>query len=78
MNREISDMLKNMDKRTLQNSINEAKRFMSTSEGKEAMKKISEGNMPDGEKIPENLRKAAEALSRDPESAKKLAAMLNI
>lgn len=78
MNREISDMLKSMDKKTLQSSINEAKRFMSTPEGRDAMKKISEGSMPDGGKIPDNLKKAAEALSHDPESAKRLAAYFNL
>ena len=77
MNRELSDMLKNMDKNTLQNSIAEAKRFLATPEGKSAMDKLSHGEMPNGGAIPNDLRQAAEALSRDPESAKRLAALFD-
>ena len=77
MNRELSDMLKNMDKNKLQSSILEAKRYLSTSEGKSAMDKIAKGEMPGGGAIPDDLKAAAEALSRDPESAKRLAALFN-
>ena len=77
MNRELSDMIKNMDKNKLQSSIAEAKRFLATPEGKSAMDKLSHGEMPNGGAIPDDLKKAAEALSRDPESAKKLAALFN-
>lgn len=78
MTNDIADMLKGMDKRTLSEGLDKAKRFLSSDEGKAAMAKIKEGKMPDGTKIPDDLKKAAEALSRDPESAKKLSSLLGI
>lgn len=78
MTNDIANMLKNMDKRQLQEGLNKAKQFLSTEEGKAAMAKIKEGKMPDGANIPDDLKKAAEALSKDPESAKKLSSFLKI
>ncbi len=78
MTNDIAAMLKDMDKRRLREGLDRAKRFLSTDEGKAAMAKIKEGKMPDGTNIPDDLKKAAEALSKDPESAKKLSSFLKI
>lgn len=72
------DMIKNMDKKSLGEAVSQAKKFLATDEGKRAVEKIKNGQMPDGAQIPDNLKQAAKALSENPESAKKLAEMLGL
>lgn len=69
-------MLKNMDKRQLEEGIKKAKDFLSTPEGKSAAEKIKKGQLPEG--VPDDLKKAAETLSKNPESAKKLSSLLGL
>lgn len=76
MNADIINMIKGMDKRTVDARIAEAKKFLATPEGKETMKKLSSGQMPDGSKIPDNLKEAAQALSKDPATARRVSSFL--
>lgn len=62
---DIFEMLKNMDKDTLEKSINQAKEFLSTPAGQNAAKMLADGKMPDGAAMPEGLKEAAETISRD-------------
>lgn len=62
---DILGLLKNMDKDTLEKSIKEAQRFLSTPEGQNTAKMISEGKMPDGSQLPDELKDMAKAISKD-------------
>ena len=62
---DIFSMLKNMDPETLQNGIKQATEFLSTPEGQNAAKMISEGKMPDGGEMPESLRSFAQSVKND-------------
>lgn len=55
---DIFSMLKNMDKETLEKGIAQAQKFLATPEGQNAAKMLSEGKMPDGGAIPDNLKEA--------------------
>ncbi len=78
MTPDIASILKNMDKATLQKSVSEAKRFLSTPEGKSAMEKIKKGEMPDGGQLPSELKGAADALAKDPATARSLAKLFGL
>lgn len=62
---DIFSLLKNMDPETLQKGIKQAQEFLSTPEGKNAAKMLSEGKMPDGGDMPEDLKNAAKSISED-------------
>ncbi len=62
---DIFNLLKNMDPQTLQKGIAQATEFLSTPEGQNAAKMISEGKMPDGGAIPDSLKNLAEAVKKD-------------
>lgn len=62
---DILSMLKNMDKDTLEKGLKQAQEFLATPEGMNAAKMLSEGKMPDGEAIPQDLRDAANAIKED-------------
>lgn len=62
---DIFSMLKNMDSETLQKGIQQATEFLSTPEGQNAAKMLSEGKMPDGGALPEELKSAADAIKGD-------------
>lgn len=68
---DILSMIKNMDKAQLEKSIEEAKAYLATEEGKKTAKMLSEGKMPDGGNIPDNLKQAAETIKND-KSAQKI------
>lgn len=59
---DIMDILKNMDKDTLEKGLKEATKFLSTPEGQNAAKMISEGKMPEGTEMPAELKAAAESV----------------
>lgn len=62
---DIFNLLKNMDSETLQKSIAQATQFLSTPEGQNAAKMLSEGKMPDGGKMPEDLKAFAQSVKDD-------------
>ena len=62
---DILSLLKNMDKETLENSIRQAQSFLSTPEGQNAAKMLSDGKMPDGGSIPEELKDAVDAIGNN-------------
>ncbi|MBR5535491.1 MAG: hypothetical protein IKU60_02450 [Clostridia bacterium] len=62
---DIFSMLKNMDPDTLQKGIKQATEFLSTPEGQNAAKMISEGKMPDGGAIPDSLKNLADSVKND-------------
>lgn len=62
---DIFSMLQNMDKETLEKSLKQAQEFLSTPEGQNAAKMLSEGKMPDGGAIPDSLKDAANAIRED-------------
>ncbi|MGM9552505.1 MAG: hypothetical protein ACI3XA_09660 [Clostridia bacterium] len=62
---DILSMLQNMDKETLEKGLKEATAFLSTPQGQNAAKMLSEGKMPDGGQLPEGLKEAAEAIKGD-------------
>ncbi len=62
---DIFSLLKNMDKDTLEKSIKEAQKFLSTPEGQNAANMISQGKMPDGGEMPEGLKDMAKMISED-------------
>lgn len=62
---DIFSMLKNMDKDTLEKGLKQAQEFLSTPEGQDAAKKLSQGNFPEGMNIPEELKDAAKSISED-------------
>lgn len=59
---DIFSLLKNMDPETLQKGIAQAQEFLSTSEGQNTAKMLSEGKMPDGSEMPDSLKSIAEAV----------------
>lgn len=65
---DIFSMLKSMDKDTLEKSINAAQAFLATPEGQNTAKMLSEGKMPDGGNIPDELKNAASAISGSKEA----------
>ncbi|MBQ8003361.1 MAG: hypothetical protein IJ297_07965 [Clostridia bacterium] len=73
---DIFSMLKNMDKDTLEKSISAAQAFLSTPEGKNAAQMLSEGKMPDGSKVPDELKSAASAISDNKEAQNMLGEFL--
>lgn len=68
---DILTLLKSMDKEQLQKSIEAAKAYLNTDEGKKTAKMLSEGKMPDGQSMPDDLKQAAKAVKDDP-AAKKI------
>lgn len=62
---DIFSMLKNMDPETLQKGIKQATEFLSTPEGQNAAKMLSEGKMPDGGAMPEALKSVAESVKNN-------------
>ena len=56
---DIFNLLKNMDPETLKKGIAQATEFLSTPEGKDAAKMLTEGKMPD------SLKSIAEAVKGD-------------
>lgn len=62
---DILSMLKNMDKETLEKGIAQAQKFLATEEGQNAAKMLSEGKMPDGGTIPDDLKDAVNAIGND-------------
>ncbi len=62
---DIFSMLKNMDKETLEKGIAQAQAFLSTPEGQNAAKMLSEGKMPDGGNIPDGLKDAANMIGNN-------------
>ncbi len=73
---DIFNMLKNMDKDTLEKSISAAQAFLSTPEGQNAAKMLSEGKMPDGGSIPDELKSAANTISGSKEAQSMLGEFL--
>lgn len=71
---DILALLKSMDKDTLDRSIAQAKAYLATEEGRKSAKLLSEGKMPDGSNIPEELKTAAEAIKNDKAAQKALKA----
>ncbi|MBQ8541398.1 MAG: hypothetical protein IJ435_08000 [Clostridia bacterium] len=59
---DIFSMLQNMDPETLQKGIKQATEFLATPEGQSAAKMLSEGKMPDGGAMPEELKSVAESV----------------
>ncbi len=62
---DIFSMLQNMDPKELQNGIKQATQFLSTPEGQNAAKMLSEGKMPNGSAMPDSLKSFAEAVKGD-------------
>lgn len=62
---DIFNLLKNMDSETLQKGIAQATEFLSTPEGQNAAKMLSEGKMPDGGEMPDSLRSLAQSVKDD-------------
>ncbi len=60
---DILNMLKGMDKETLEKSLAAAQRFLSTPEGQNAAKMLSEGKMPDGGDMPKEFKDAASSIA---------------
>ncbi|MBQ7876475.1 MAG: hypothetical protein IJ316_04215 [Clostridia bacterium] len=62
---DILNMLKNMDKETLEKGIAQAQQFLATPEGQNAAKMLSVGKMPDGGVIPDNLKDAVNVIGNN-------------
>lgn len=62
---DILDMLKGLDSDALEKGIAQAKKFLSTPEGQSMAKSLSEGKMPDGAPLDENLKNIAEKIKTD-------------
>lgn len=62
---DIFNLLKNMDPEILKKGIAQATEFLSTPEGKDAAKMLTEGKMPDGSEMPDSLKSIAEAVKGD-------------
>lgn len=62
---DIFSLLKNMDPETLKKGISQATEFLSTPEGQNAAKMLSDGKMPDGGEMPDSLKSIAEAIKSD-------------
>ena len=62
---DIFSLLKNMDPETLQKGIAQATEFLSTPEGQNAARMLSEGKMPDGGEMPDSLKGIANAVKND-------------
>lgn len=73
---DILELIKNMDPETLKKSIAQAKEFLSTKEGMEKAKQLANGTL-DSATVPEDLRKAAEAIKNDKSAQKILEGYLN-
>ena len=74
---DFSAFIKGMDKDKLVKSIEAARNYLATEEGKKTAKMLSEGKMPDGQSIPDNLKEAATAISRDENAQKLLKGYMN-
>lgn len=59
---DIFNLLKDMNPETLQKSIAQATAFLSTPEGQNAAQMLSQGKMPDGSNMPDELKKLAEGV----------------
>ena len=73
---DILSLLKGMDKDTLEKGIKQAQEFLSTPEGKNAAKMLSEGKMPDGVNISEDLTSLAQSISEDKKAQKMLGELI--
>ena len=73
---DILELIKSMDSETLKKSIAQAKEFLSTKEGAEKAKQLVNGSL-DSASVPEDLRKAAEAIKNDKSAQKILEGYLN-
>lgn len=70
-------LLKTMDKDKLLKTIASAREYLATEEGARAAQMLSEGKMPDGQAIPDNLRNAVEAIGKDENAQKLLKGYMN-
>lgn len=73
---DIFNLLKNMDKDTLEKGLKEAQKFLATEEGQNAAKMLASGKMPDGANIPEELKSAVSAISEDKNAQKMLGELI--
>ena len=73
---DILELIKNMDSETLKKSIAQAKEFLSTQEGAEKARQLASGNFNSAD-LPEDFKKAAEALKNDKSAQKILEGYLN-
>lgn len=73
---DILNMLKGMDKETLEKSLAAAQQFLSTPEGQNAAKMLSEGKTPDGGALPENLKDAVSSIQNDKSAQKMLGELM--
>lgn len=73
---DIMNMLKDIDPETLKKGIAKAQEFLSTPEGQNTAKLLSEGKTPDGGTLPESLKEVADAIQKDKNAQKMLGELI--